>query len=428
MSFNFDVEAVQRSANQYPAFVLSARHWSARLLFDMGSERYLLTVDNGQISKFEKLTDDVKSPESEIQITISAPEGSWHKLLQSIPPAPYDDIRFGGQAVGFEVKADIADALGPYYGAIQDFVEILRRARSGERPPRPVANVQKSFDSAVGRYMYIDIEGVQYRVYFEEAGEGDIPLLLQHTAGADGRQWRHVLEDPDYQRHYRMISYDLPYHGRSLPPTSEPWWEQEYRLTKDWLIKAVLAISTGLELDRPVFMGCSVGGHLAPDLALYHPDQFRAVIGINSGLAVDPAKINLETEESWFHPRIGNQWKAAAMLGNTAPTSPEAYRRETGWIYSQGAPSVLKGDVYYYSQDHDLTEEQAQTIDTSKVAVYLLTGEYDPLAAETGTARLAKNIMGCHFQILPGLGHFGPSENPEDFKQVLLPVLQEIAQ
>jgi pimeloyl-ACP methyl ester carboxylesterase len=251
-------------------------------------------------------------------------------------------------------------------------------------------------------------------------------MLLQHTAGADGRQWRHVLEDGDYQRDYRMIAYDLPYHGKSLPPTGVRWWESEYRLTKDFLIKTVVAISEALELDRPVYMGCSIGGHLAPDLALAHPDKFRAVIGINAGLATKLSG-NTETEESWYHPRVSNDWKAAAMLGNTAPTSPEPYRRETTWIYSQGAPPALKGDVFYYSRGHDLTAEQAAQIDTSQVDVYLLTGEYDPLAGDEGTARLAANIPGCHFEVIPGLGHFGPSENPEDFKPVLLSTLQKIA-
>jgi pimeloyl-ACP methyl ester carboxylesterase len=191
-------------------------------------------------------------------------------------------------------------------------------------------------------------------------------------------------------------------------------------------MKTVVAISHGLGFDRPVYMGCSIGGHLAPDLALYYPDEFRAVIGINAGLAT-PLRGNVETEESWYHPRVSNDWKAAAMLGNTAPTSPEAYRRETTWIYSQGGPAVLKGDVHYYSRDHDLTAEQARQIDTSKVAVYFLTGEYDFLAGDQGTARLAKEVAGCHFQVIPGLGHFGPSENPEDFKPVLLPVLERIA-
>ncbi len=55
-----------------------------------------------------------------------------------------------------------------------------------------------TFDSATGRYVYVTVGGVEYRVYFESAGEG-IPLLLQHTAGADGRQWRHFSKTATYR-------------------------------------------------------------------------------------------------------------------------------------------------------------------------------------------------------------------------------------
>jgi hypothetical protein len=72
-------------------------------------------------------------------------------------------------------------------------------------------------DAAVGRYISLPIDGIAYRVYCEKAGTG-IPLLLQPTAGADGRQWRHLLEETDLQQHFRMITYDLPYHAKSLPP------------------------------------------------------------------------------------------------------------------------------------------------------------------------------------------------------------------
>jgi len=40
-----------------------------------------------------------------------------------------------------------------------------------------------------------------------------------------------------------------------------------------------VAMAQALELERPVYMGCSIGGLLALDLARYHPDDFRAVIG-----------------------------------------------------------------------------------------------------------------------------------------------------
>ena len=75
----------------------------------------------------------------------------------------------------------------------------------------------------------------------------------------------------------------------------------------------------------------------------------------------------------WYFPP-GSGTSARAKL--PAPASPESLRRETAWVYSQGAPPTFKGDLYYYSVDHDLSQT-AEEIDTSIVAVYILCGEYD---------------------------------------------------
>ena len=39
------------------------------------------------------------------------------------------------------------------------------------------------FEPINGRYVNLTVEGVAYRIFFEEAGAG-VPLLLLHTAGA----------------------------------------------------------------------------------------------------------------------------------------------------------------------------------------------------------------------------------------------------
>ncbi len=275
------------------------------------------------------------------------------------------------------------------------------------------------FDAATGRYVHLDIAGVEYRVYFEENGNG-IPLLLQHTAGADARQWRHVLEDSQLARRFRMIAYDLPYHGKSLPPAGIAWWKQEYRLTKDFLMRAPLSLSQALELERPAYMGSSIGGHLALDLALHHPDEFRAVIGLEAAAATPGGYL-----EIWNHPRVSSAFKASVMYGLMSPTSPEASRRETAWGYSQGAPPVFKGDLYYHDVDHAMGETAAQ-IDTSKVAVYLLTGEYDWSTPPALSQAVAAQIPGAFYQTMEGLGHFPMSENPERFLRYLRPVLEQI--
>jgi pimeloyl-ACP methyl ester carboxylesterase len=276
------------------------------------------------------------------------------------------------------------------------------------------------FDAAVGRYIYLDIDGVEYRVYFEEAGTG-IPLLLQHTAGADGRQWRHLLEDADVGRHFRMIAYDLPFHAKSVPPVGVPWWTEEYRLTRDFFMKVPVTLARELGLARPVFMGCSIGGHLAADLACFFPGLFRAAISLEGALA-SPARRDLSL---LHHPRVGNEYAAALMHGITAPSSPEACRRETAWIYSQGAPGVFRGDLHYYTVDHDLTSRAPQ-IDTGKTALYVLTGEYDWSSTPAMGEALAAAVPGATFRMMPGLGHFPMCEHPARFREYILPVLDEI--
>jgi pimeloyl-ACP methyl ester carboxylesterase len=276
------------------------------------------------------------------------------------------------------------------------------------------------FDRARGRYVYLTVDGLEYRVYFEESGAG-VPLLLQHTAGSDGRQWRHILEDPWIGDRFRVIAYDLPYHGKSLPPAGVRWWEQEYRLTQSFLLEFIVTLSGVLELDRPVFMGCSMGGHVAVDLALHRPEGFRAVIGLEAAMRTPGGLLDV-----FHHPRIGGDSKPAMMHGLMSPTSPEESKRETEWGYSCGAPATFKGDLHYYSVEHDLSVEEAALIDTSKLAVYVLTGEYDWSATPEASRQLVEAIPGARFQELRGMGHFPMSENPEAFRAVLLPLLEEI--
>lgn len=277
------------------------------------------------------------------------------------------------------------------------------------------------FSPITGRYVHVPVDGLDYRVYFEEAGSG-IPVLLQHTAGADGRQWRHLLEDEEITRHFRLIAHDLPYHGKSLPPEGVEWWTQEYKLTQAFFMKFMVALSRELELSRPVYMGCSMGGHLAGDLALHHPDDFRAVIGVEAALSSK----GTDTLLTWFHhPRLSNDSKPSLMYTLMAPQSPEARKRETIWIYSQGAPPVFRGDLYYYSQEHDLTET-ADRIDTTKIGVHLLGGDYDWSAAPEDVKALADRVQGSTFAEMKGVGHFPMSENPEAFRRALMPVLERI--
>ncbi|MFI7744116.1 alpha/beta fold hydrolase [Kocuria rhizosphaericola] len=280
-----------------------------------------------------------------------------------------------------------------------------------------------------GRYVYLTVEDIEYRVYYEEAGQG-IPLIVGHTAGSDGRQYRHLLNDPEVTDRYRVIAFDLPFHGKSLPPHGEKWWEQEYQMTKTRMIAFPNALAEALELDSPVYMGSSMGGHLAIDLASKHADRYRATIAVEGALRsaaeyVDVGMAGIRRE--FDNPKVSRTSTGAAMMLNISPYSPEANVREIQWEYQCGGPGVFAGDLYYYYYDHHVTPEEARAIDTSQCMLYLLTGEYDPNTSPAETQELADLVPGCKFWAMPKLGHFPVTENYEEFRQYLLPILQEIS-
>jgi pimeloyl-ACP methyl ester carboxylesterase len=275
------------------------------------------------------------------------------------------------------------------------------------------------FEPVCGRYMHLELLGKPHRVYVEEAGAG-IPLLCLHTAGADTRQWRGLINEPRILKDYRVIAFDLPWHGKSSPPAG--WQNADYQLTSRDYLDIILTVSEALQLERPVAIGCSIGGRIALHLALEYPERFRAIIGLQAGAHVEPYY-----DLNWLHrPDVhGGEMAAGIVSGLMGPRSPAADRHETLWHYMQGGPGVFKGDLYFYNIDGDI-RTRVEEIDTTRCPLYLLSGEYDYSCTPDDTRELARRIKGTQAVIMEGLGHFPMSEDPERFLTYLLPVLDRI--
>lgn len=275
-------------------------------------------------------------------------------------------------------------------------------------------------EAVKGQYGHLTIWGQDHRLYWEEAGSG-IPLICLHTAGSDGRQYRAILNDPDITSRFRVIVFDMPWHGKSSPPKG--FQDQEYQLTTDRYVDLVCTVADALDLDRPVVMGCSIGGRVVLELAKRHPDRFRAVIGLQSSAFVQ----RYFPIDHLHKPNVhGGEYCAAYCYGLVGPAAPLHHRWETLWHYMQGGPGVFKGDLHFYSMDGDVSDQLGE-IDTARCPVYMLTGEYDHSCTPQASRDTAALIAGAELTIMDGLGHFPMSEDPEKFQAYLAPVLDKIA-
>lgn len=271
----------------------------------------------------------------------------------------------------------------------------------------------------VGRYVHVEIDGEVNRIYFEENGAG-IPLVCLHTAGSDARQWRRLLTDAEFTRNFRIIAFDMPWHGKSNPPDGS--YGTEYRLTTESYTQTIRAFCQALKLDRPVVMGCSIGGRIVLNLAIDHAAEFRALIGLEAADFQSPWY-----DTAWLNrPDVhGGEVCAALVSGLMAPHSPAVSRNETLWGYKQGGPGIFKGDLYFYRVDGDL-RGRVGAIDVKRCPLYLLTGEYDFSCTPEDTVRTAASIPGAAVTVMERLGHFPMSENPEQFRRYIAPVLANI--
>ncbi|WP_264214211.1 alpha/beta fold hydrolase [Leisingera thetidis] len=276
-----------------------------------------------------------------------------------------------------------------------------------------------SIEPITGCYLTITAGGARRRIYVEEAGQGR-PVICLHTAGADSRQWRHLMNDTAITASNRLIAFDMPWHGKSLPP--EGFETQEYLLTTEAYIETILAVIEGLGLDRPVLAGCSMGGRIALQLAALHPEKFSGFIAIEAS-DFQSAWYDID----WFHrpDAHGGEMGAALVSANISPFAPETERWNTLWMFMQSGPGVFRGDLSFYTRDDSLVA-RLPSIDTSRTPVHIIAGAYDLTCTPEDAERTAKAIPGATLAVMDELGHFPMSEHPEGFRPFFIEALDKM--
>jgi len=130
----------------------------------------------------------------------------------------------------------------------------------------------------VGRYLRMDIEGIAHRsISKRRTGH---PIGLPAHRGADSRQYRHLLADSEITKRFRVLAFDMPWHGKSTPP--DGWERGEYRLTTRAYNRGHPRLLPRLELYLPVVMGCSIGGRIVLNLAIEPRQRVPRLIALEA--------------------------------------------------------------------------------------------------------------------------------------------------
>lgn len=242
-------------------------------------------------------------------------------------------------------------------------------------------------------------------VYLDSGGAGE-PLLLLHGFGGDKDHWTRIAQ-PLRQR-YRVIAPDLPGYGETGGAL-----DAGYGIAAQ--VQRVHAFVQALGLTRVHVGGSSMGGNIAANYAIAHPNQVGSLwLVANSGVATAPM--------SEVRRKI-----AAGEANPLVPRSAEEFRQMLGVVMTR-VPVVPQPVVDVLAQRAaearelrarqfaDLMAENLALegrIDGLPVPTHIVWGQQDRVLHVGAVDVLASRLPQASQTVLPDIGHLPMIEAPE---------------
>lgn len=218
---------------------------------------------------------------------------------------------------------------------------------------------------------------------------------------------------------HQLVAPDLPGHGDS------PWDPERYTLAA--MAEAILGVVKGLELERPVLVGHSLGGHLMTRVAA-SLGSIRGLFVLGTPLLASAASV---PEAFLPHPALGLFFQAelsdddvAALTGLLVPDGgADAKRVERALRQSDPQVRACIGA----SLQGDLPDEVALAAGLD-APVAVVHSANDPLVNLAYLEQLSlPNLWRRAVQIIDGGGHVPQLTSPQAFNALLGEFLKEVS-
>jgi pimeloyl-ACP methyl ester carboxylesterase len=267
-------------------------------------------------------------------------------------------------------------------------------------------------------------------VYYEEQGQGD-PLLLIMGLAADSLAWMFQL--PDFSKHFRTIVFDNRGVGRSSKPAGP------YSIAE--MAEDAAGVLDALDVRRAHVVGVSMGGMIAQELTLRHPERVRGLVlactyakpdaaierqlgtslGVFGGSRGPDGSINIDLSKldpmMFFQHLLPTVFNAQFIMTEL----PKLMQVFSGALQHGFSMDAIMSQVVA-TQGHDTVDRLGQI----KAPTLVLTGNSDLLIPSTCSDVLAAKIPGAKLVKIPGGSHGFNFETPDAFNKAVLDFLATV--
>ena len=249
------------------------------------------------------------------------------------------------------------------------------------------------------------------RIWWDQSGTGDpILLIMGHAYGAD--MWHRTA--PELAASYRVIWVD----NRGIGRSSDPPGGYGAAMADD-----ALAVLDAASAASAHIYGVSMGGFIALQLALDHPDRVRSLtLGCTAASAEGASRGALLARVRSLVPAAALNRIAWKLL--YGPGTPASRRAEDQQIVrrtrasGRGRRGQLIGAASF-----DVTSRLAEI----RIPTLVIHGAQDRIVPAANAQRLADGIAGARLVVFPDAGDVYTTDAPDAANQEVLRFLGDIS-
>lgn len=285
------------------------------------------------------------------------------------------------------------------------------------RPDIPYETLEAAYGGPASKYA--DLPG-GVRMHYRDQGDPSAPVLvLVHGFSASLHTWEpwvSELTTPENSLSvYRVVSVDLPGHGLTRAPAG-------YEASIESLRDDLHAFTTQLGLTRFALAGSSMGGNVAWEYALQHPDRVQALILVaasgweetRQGLSEDPPVFRL-LRNPIVGPFMRNLDSTAltrqgmrASFYDPALATDDMVARYVNLSRAPGHRDILLQLMMGFRQRNHATPERLAPL--ANMPVLIMTGDTDRIVPPVNAEQFHNAISGSQLIVFENTGHIPQEE------------------
>ncbi len=243
-------------------------------------------------------------------------------------------------------------------------------------------------------------------------------VLLLTGLGSNRLGWYGQLEV--FGRTYRTIALDYRDVGDS-DPMSEPY-------TLADLADDAAAVLSTLGVQRAHVVGISMGGFVAQQVALRHPDLVEKLVlvatsaGGSTHVPPNPEMMALLGQPDLQLEAGERRRRTYARIA--APGYFESHPADWDRVADNARHRPQRQESYFRQLQAGMTNDVSGQLDHIQAPTLVVHGEVDPLVVAENGRYLAQHIKGARLILYPNTGHIVIVERAEDFNRDVLAFLE----